>query len=828
MIYPKDFESKIGFDSLRACVASKCTSEMGRIETQEMSFCDDVVVIKHRLGCVSEMMRIITGGVDFPLGAIHDVVPFLVEIKADGSFMVAERLAKLQRMLLMMSELNRFFADSGESDSNARLYPELKHEMSTLDVFGQLVAEIGAAINKYGEVKDTASPELYDIRNKIRSASGSIQRAMRRVMDSAIAHGLIDKDVTPSMRDGRMVIPVAAGNKRGINGIIHDESATGKTVFIEPAEVVEAGNRLRELEMEERREIMVILMRIAASIRPHIEDIIHSCRKIGLLDFIRAKAQFAIEVDAQLPHIEDKRELEWYHAVHPGLFLALKAHGREVVALNLTLDKEKRILIISGPNAGGKSVCLKTVAIVQYMMQCGMMPTLYSNSHMGVFKNLFIDIGDEQSFENDLSTYSSHLKNMKYFLQYSNARSLILADEMGSGTEPQIGGSLAQAILQKLGACSCFGVVTTHYQNLKTFAETEPGFVNGAMLYDRQHLQPTFELSVGTAGSSFAIDIATKIGLPREVIESAKEIVGSEYVNLDKYLSEITRDRRYWANKRQTIREKENKLDSLLSKYEETAGDLNSQRKTILNEAKREAKEILKGANAKIERTILEIRNAQAEKERTKQLRSELNEFKEKLDEKHSVEESDSRIKTLKHKSRKERKERAAVETRQQREAAQPKRELAVGDTVKMKDGNTVGEILSIQGKKAEVAFGLLRTQVNVDKLERAKKPKESALTMTSTMSVQTSAESRSRQLNFKNEIDVRGMRADEAIQAVTYFLDDAIQFSASRVRILHGTGHGILKTLIREQLRANTAVKTFADEDVRFGGAGITVVDLY
>ncbi len=828
MIYPKDFESKIGFDSLRACVASKCTSEMGRIETQEMSFCDDVVVIKHRLGCVSEMMRIITGGVDFPLGAIHDVVPFLVEIKADGSFMVAERLAKLQRMLLMMSELNRFFADSGESDSNARLYPELKHEMSTLDVFGQLVAEIGAAINKYGEVKDTASPELYDIRNKIRSASGSIQRAMRRVMDSAIAHGLIDKDVTPSMRDGRMVIPVAAGNKRGINGIIHDESATGKTVFIEPAEVVEAGNRLRELEMEERREIMVILMRIAASIRPHIEDIIHSCRKIGLLDFIRAKAQFAIEVDAQMPHIEDKRELEWYHAVHPGLFLALKAHGREVVALNLTLDKEKRILIISGPNAGGKSVCLKTVAIVQYMMQCGMMPTLYSNSHMGVFKNLFIDIGDEQSFENDLSTYSSHLKNMKYFLQYSNARSLILADEMGSGTEPQIGGSLAQAILQKLGACGCFGVVTTHYQNLKTFAETEPGFVNGAMLYDRQHLQPTFELSVGTAGSSFAIDIATKIGLPREVIESAKEIVGSEYVNLDKYLSEITRDRRYWANKRQTIREKENKLDSLLSKYEETAGDLNSQRKTILNEAKREAKEILKGANAKIERTILEIRNAQAEKERTKQLRSELNEFKENLDEKHSVEESDSRIKTLKHKSRKERKERAAVETRQQREAAQPKRELAVGDTVKMKDGNTVGEILSIQGKKAEVAFGLLRTQVNVDKLERAKKPKESALTMTSTMSVQTSAESRSRQLNFKNEIDVRGMRADEAIQAVTYFLDDAIQFSASRVRILHGTGHGILKTLIREQLRANTAVKTFADEDVRFGGAGITVVDLY
>ncbi|MDE6339483.1 MAG: endonuclease MutS2, partial [Muribaculaceae bacterium] len=434
----------------------------------------------------------------------------------------------------------------------------------------------------------------------------SMQRAMRKVLDRAISAGVVDKDATPSIRDGRMVLPVTAGNKRGIQGIIHDESATGKTVFIEPAEVVEAGNRLRELEMEERREVISILRRIAASIRPHIEEISESCRSIGRLDFIRAKALFAIDLDAQMPHIEDHPEIEWYHAVHPGLVLTLRPQGREVVPLNLTLSNEKRILIISGPNAGGKSVCLKTTAIVQYMMQCGLMPTLYSNSHMGIFKSIFIDIGDEQSFENDLSTYSSHLKNMKYFVTHSGKRTLILADEMGSGTEPQIGGALAQAILKELGKSGCMGIITTHYQNLKTFADTEPGFVNGAMLYDRQHLQPTFELSVGTAGSSFALDIAAKTGLPKYIIDDAKEIVGSDYVNLDKYLSEITRDRRYWANKRQNIREKEAKLDSLLSKYEETAGDLKAQRKAIINDARKEAKEILEGVNAKIERTILE------------------------------------------------------------------------------------------------------------------------------------------------------------------------------------------------------------------------------
>ncbi len=829
MIYPSDFESKIGFDYLRACVSENCQSSMGKAEVAKMTFSSDFSFIKTELGCVEEMMRIISANQPLPLDNIHDIVPYLVEIRADGSYMVSDRLYRLMRMLRMMSDLSVFFKSSIDSESGVTPYPCLVNAFADIALFPLIVSEIERCVNKFGEVKDSASPALSEIRSQIRSASGSMQRAMRRVIDRAVANGIVEKDASPSIRDGRMVIPVTAANKRGIQGIIHDESATGKTVFIEPAEVVEAGNRLRELEMEERREIIAILRGIADFVRPHIDDIIEACRSIGRLDFIRAKAIFAIDLDAQLPHIEDKHEIEWYHAVHPGLVMALRPQSRAVVPLNLNLTEDRRILIISGPNAGGKSVCLKTTAVVQYMMQCGLMPTVYNNSHMGIFKNIFIDIGDEQSFENDLSTYSSHLKNMKYFINHTDERSLILADEMGSGTEPQIGGALAQAILQKLGKSGCMGIVTTHYQNLKTFADSESGFVNGAMLYDRQHLQPTFELSVGNPGSSFALDIATKIGLPRDVIEEAKEIVGSDYVNLDKYLSEIARDRRYWANKRQNIREKESKLDSLLSNYEETAGDLRAQRKAIINDARKEAREILEGVNAKIERTILEIRKAEAEKEKTKALRRELDELKKNV-----IEDADSSVvdklpkalAPLRHKSRRVN-ENARIAGNDTIKGKTAVKDLQPGDYVKMIDGSMTGKVLSVNGKKAEVAFGSLRTIVDTVKLRLTSKPKESALSSSMTISSATSEESRKRQLNFKNEIDVRGMRADEALQAVTYFIDDAIQFSAAKVRILHGTGHGILKTLIREQLRANGAVRHFEDEDVRFGGAGITVVDL-
>lgn len=777
--------------------------------------------IRRRLLCVAEMSGLLTSGVEMPDERVYDVVPWLSEIKAAGSFMAAERLQKLSATLQTMNDVAVFFSKKEEGGKSR--YPYLSEEFAALPAFPEIVREIDRCIGKFGEVKDNASPGLLEVRRAMSAASGSMQRAMRRVLDRAIAEGVVDKDASPSLRDGRLVIPVSSAVKRSINGIVHDQSATGKTVFIEPAEVVEAGNRLRELEMDERREIAIILTSITDCVRPYAEDIADGCGILARLDFIRAKARFAIDTNGEMPVLERKTEIDWFHAVHPGLHLTLRQHGKDPVALDINLNRERRILIISGPNAGGKSVCLKTVAVVQYMMQCGMLPTLYSNSHMGVFKGIFIDIGDEQSIENDLSTYSSHLSNMKFFLTHANAATLILADEMGSGTEPQIGGALAQSILTDLGKSGCMGVVTTHYHNLKTFAESEPGFVNGAMLYDRQHLRPTFQLSIGNPGSSFALEIARNTGLPQDVIERAREIVGSDYVNMDKYLLDIQRDRRYWANKRLGIKGKEHKLDKLLETYESNSTDLKAQRAAIIRAAKEEAREILAGANAQIERSIHEIRKAEAERERTKQIRRELEEYKQNLEKDPDNESLPDVLKPLKHKSKK-------TEAEKKKRAAAPsavKKNVEVGDYVRMSDGGVVGKVLNISGKKAEVAFGALRTIVETDKLQLAQKPKPTATSTVLTVSASTSNESRERQLNFKNEIDVRGMRADEALQAVTYFLDDAVQFNASRLRILHGTGHGILKTLIRQQLKANPNVASFQDEDVRFGGAGITVVDL-
>lgn len=826
MIYPNNFESKIGFDTVRRDLMELCGLRMGKDYVTDMAFSVNYSHICHELDCVAEMMSIINSSAPYVMPSSHDVAPYLSEIKAEGSFMSAERLYKLFQILVSFNEVRNFYCetDSENTGEDNSIYPALAQELSEIRSFPSLISTISAAINKFGEIKDTASPGLYEIRQQIKRSAGSMQRMMRSVLDRAVKEGLIDKDVTPSIRDGRMVIPVNAGNKREINGIVHDESATGKTVYIEPAEVVEAGNRLRELEMEEKHEEVKILTSIAAQIRPYIEDIIDSCNLLGRLDFVMAKAKFAIDTDARMPHIVDKPELEWYHAVHPGMLLSLRGAGKEVVPLTINLNSSNRILVISGPNAGGKSVTLKTVAIVQYMMQCGMMPTVYENSHMGLFRTLMIDIGDEQSIENELSTYSSHLRNMRFFLQHCESRTLFLADEMGSGTEPQIGGAMAQAILVKLGSSGAFGIVTTHYQNLKTFADNTEGFVNGAMLYDRQHLQPLYKLEIGNPGSSFALDIAHKMGLPQDVIANAKEIVGSDYVNIDKYLSDIARDRRYWNSKRQVIKDKESRLDSILEKYEEQAGDLKAQRRAIIDEARKEARDIVEGLNAKIERTILDIRNAQAEKEKTKALRSELKEYiNDTLDSKgNDLDKIPERLKPLKHKSRN--KKLSVVE---QEAKPQAKKELTAGDFVVMEGNNTPGEILSIKGKKAEVAFGSLRTFVELSRLKATRKPKPSALTGALGTGASTSSESRNRQLNFRREIDVRGMRADEALQAVMYFIDDAIQFQADKVRILHGTGHGILKTLIRQQLKANPAIEHFEDEDIRFGGAGITVVTL-
>ena len=816
MIYPNNFEAKVGFDTIRKVIESYCMSPLGVAHTKNMEFCAHYDTVLRMLSETNEFLSIITTQEEFPLNNFHDATPALHSIRALGSYMSADELFKLRKSLGTIGAISAFF--DRKNEEGATPYPHLTTLCSNMQSFNEVMKEIDAILDKFGNIKDNASPLLLSIKQAIQSTTASINGILRRIITEGKMSGILDADVSPSVRDGRLVIPVAPMNKRKIHGIVHDESATGKTVYIEPGEIVEANNTIRELEADMRREIIRILTEMADIIRPHIDDMLVSYDLLGQIDFIRAKALFAQELDCNMPVLEQKPQIEWYHAIHPALFLSLREHNKQVVPLDITLDGNDRILLISGPNAGGKSVCLKTVGAVQYMIQCGMLPPMHANSHIGVFKSIFIDIGDEQSLENDLSTYSSHITNMKYFLQKADNATIVLIDEFGGGTEPQIGGAIAQAILHQLNDKKTFGVITTHYQNLKTFADDSEGIVNGAMLYDRGKMQPLFKLSMGYPGSSFAIEIARKIGLPQSVVEEAIEIVGSDYVNMDKYLLDIARDRRYWENKRQEIHAKQKKIDAIIERYNEQAESLNKERREIIHAARQEAKELLKKSNSTIERTIHDIKRAQAEKEQTKEIRRQLDEFKQRIALEHTDNEGD--IKTILPHGKKAKKK---VPTEK------PKVEevtFNANDNVTMESNSTVGQIISIEGKHAIVAFGMLKTKVELKKLKKSQaQPKQKS--EKSFISRSTSDEMRMRQLNFKQEIDVRGMRADEAIQAVTYFIDDATQFSVRQVRILHGTGTGILKVRIREYLNAIPNVKNYRDEHVQFGGAGITIVEL-
>ncbi|MBP3715851.1 MAG: Smr/MutS family protein, partial [Phocaeicola sp.] len=699
-------------------------------------------------------------------------------------------------------------------------------------VFPQLIDKINNLIDKFGRIKDNASTTLLQIRRELSRISNSISHTLNSILRGAQSEGFVDKDVTPTMRDGRLVIPVAPALKRRIKGIVHDESASGKTIFIEPEEVVEANNRIRELEGEEKREIIRILTAFSDEIRPYISDMLQSYEFLAEIDFVQAKAQFALRTNSIQPALENKLVIDWGHAVHPLLQISLAKHGKKVVPLDIELNKQQRILLISGPNAGGKSVCLKTVGLLQYMLQCGMLIPVSESSHAGIFNSIFIDIGDEQSIEDELSTYSSHLTNMKMMLKYCNSHSLILIDEFGGGTEPQIGGAIAEALLTRFNERKTYGVITTHYQNLKHFAEDHEGIVNGAMLYDRHLMQALFQLQIGNPGSSFAVEIARKIGLPEDVIADASELVGSEYISADKYLQDIVRDKRYWENKRQNIRQREKHMEDLIAKYETAVQDLEKGRKEILSKAKEEAEELLRESNARIESTIRSIKEAQADKERTKQARSQLEEMKNKLKEEEETTLDDEITRKMEQlRERQKRKKDKKAQKKKETPAQQPVKEepLAVGDAVRIKGQNSIGKIVELNDKNAVVIFGMLKTNVKTDKLERSNKAPEpsQAMVKSTFVSTQTQDQVYQKKLNFKQDIDVRGMRGDEALQAVTYFIDDAILLGVRRVRILHGTGSGILRTLIRDYLSTVSGVAHYQDEHVQFGGAGITVVDL-
>ena len=868
MIYPNNFEHKLGFDEIRRLLKERCLSTLGKEKVDEIAFSTDCREINEWMNQVREFRRLKEEKDDFPMQFFFDVREAVTRIRMENTHLEEDEVWDLRRSLETIANIVRYLrkeSGDGSQESVDYPYPALQRLTEGVVTFPAVIRRIDSILDKFGKIKDSASMTLAGIRHELEKTQGSISRTLYTILHAAQKDGLVDKDAAPAMRDGRLVIPVAPQVKRRINGIVHDESATGKTVFIEPTEVVEANNKVRQLEAEERREIIRILTVFTDEVRPHVKEILDSYQFLATIDLIQAKAHWAELTKAFEPAVEDKPHIDWIHAVHPLLQLSLEKQGKKVVPLEIRLEGVRRqesgdrrnvgrLLIISGPNAGGKSVCLKTVGLLQYMLQCGLPIPIGDRSTAGIFEHIMIDIGDEQSIENDLSTYSSHLMNMKQMMKQANARTLLLIDEFGSGTEPTIGGAIAEAMLKQFWQRETFGVITTHYQNLKQFAEGHPGVVNGAMLYDRHEMQALFQLAIGQPGSSFAIEIARKTGIPEEVIKDASDIVGSEYIQSDKYLQDIVRDKRYWEGKRQTIHQHEKSLESKINRYEDELNEIERQRKEILRKAKEQAEELLRESNKKIENAIREIREAQAEKERTRLAREELNTFKEELDTIDTRDNDEAIARKIRQiQERKERKEKRKAEklarkeeggTRNENSSAAANSQLSTansqlkpGDTVRIKGLTSVGEIESINGSQAVVIFGGMRTKMRADRLERAEKPttqlskaeerNNNIAGSYGMVSKDTREVIDNRKLNFRQDLDVRGMRGDEAINAVTYFIDDAILVGMPRVRILHGTGTGVLRQLIRQYLATIPNVSHYRDEHVQFGGAGITVVDL-
>lgn len=847
MIYPNNFEHKLGFDEIRRLLKEHCLSTLGKEKVDEMTFSTNCAEINEWLTQVREFRRLQEKGDDFPMQYFFDVREAVTRIRMENTHLEEDEVWDLRRSLETIANIVKYL-NKGDDEVD---YPALHRLTEGVVTFPAMIRRIDSILDKFGKIKDSASMTLASIRHELEKTQGGISRTLYTILHAAQKDGLVDKDAAPAMRDGRLVIPIAPSLKRRINGIVHDESATGKTVFIEPTEVVEANNKVRQLEAEERREIIRILTVFTDEVRPFVREILDSYQFLAQIDLIHAKAEWANKTKAFEPDVEDKPHIDWIHAVHPLLQMSLEKQGKHVVPLDIILTQSKRLLIISGPNAGGKSVCLKTVGLLQYMLQCGLSIPIGDRSTTGLFNHIMIDIGDEQSIENDLSTYSSHLMNMKQMMRQADGKTLLLIDEFGSGTEPTIGGAIAEAMLKQFWKRETFGVITTHYQNLKLFADDHPGVVNGAMLYDRHEMRALFQLAIGQPGSSFAIEIARQTGIPEEVIKDASDIVGSDYIQSDKYLQDIVRDKRYWEGKRQTIHQHEKSLESKINRYEDELNEIERQRKEILRRAKEQAEELLREANKKIENAIREIREAQAEKERTRIVREELNTFKEELDTIDTRDNDEAIARKIRQiQERKERREKRKAEKAAKKDTKgsgtsvssqattqESQTPLSPGDTVRIKGLSSVGEIESINGNQAVVIFGGMRTKMRADRLERAEKPKtqlskseernNSIAGSYGMVSKDTREVIDNRKLNFHQDLDVRGMRGDEAINAVTYFIDDAILVGMSRIRILHGTGSGILRQLIRQYLATVPNVLHYRDEHVQFGGAGITVVDL-
>ena len=794
MIYPENFEHKIGFDRIRLMLSAYCISQMGLEKAEKMDFSTDKCLIVKSLEQTDEFIRLLQTGVPFPVRDFHDLREAFHRIQIDGTCLNVEDLFALKPSLNVLEVILRF----GHSE-NATDYPELKSLIDNIFIDRNVFTEVNRLVDDKGEIPDNASPELAEIRQSIRRKQGGIEKRIRQIMSDAKTAGWVDQKSELTVRDGRLVIPVKAGDKRAIRGFIHDESATGQTVYIEPAEIFDTSNEIKELEYAERREIHRILMAFTRLLRPYLSELRKAWNMLGELDFIHAKALLAKEIGGIKPEIVNTPYINWQQARHPLLEQKLKAQGKQVVPLDLRLDETERILVISGPNAGGKSVCLKTTGLLQYMLQCGLMPPMRVDSQCGLFDNLFIDIGDEQSILDDLSTYSSHLINMKALLEHADEKTLFLIDEFGTGTEPQLGGAIAEAILLELNKKQSFGMVTTHYANLKLLADNHEGIINGAMLFDTKFMQPMYIMVTGKPGSSFAFEIAKKIGFPKQILDDAAHITGDQHLKFEKQLQQLEVDKKAIRKKEQELRIADQLLTEVVEKYKALLAELEGKKKQYLRDAAAEAQELIQSANSQIERTIREIKEAQAEREKTKEIRQNLEETKHKIAQK-------------------------------AKELAEPKKQeddevvLKVGDTVCIDEMQVVGEILSISDTDATILFDTVKLRTSPDKLRKVSRA-QARKTQRRWQAGLIADDLSEKAEHFELTLDVRGKRAEEALDIVDKYLDEAKLLSIKEVSILHGKGNGILRKLIRERLSHNHDVERFCDASLETGGTGITRV---
>lgn len=809
MIFPENFEEKTGFDQIRAMILQECLCALGRDSVEKIRLQTDFKVISHLLDQTEEFRLILLTENQFPASNYIDATHCLNKIAIEGTWAEAVEIYELYQALETIQSILSFFERKLEDEK----YPHLGQMASAQYVDEEIFMEVERVLTQQAEVKDSASSELMQIRKDIRQKQSNVNRSLHQLLNQAKTQGLIASDAELNLRNGRLVIPVPAANKRKIKGYIHDESATGQTVYIEPEEIFETNNEIRELELAERREVIKILTQLCAHIRPHIPELQKAFRFLGIIDCIRAKARVALRMEAVKPVMQKSLGFKWLKARHPLLFLSHKAQGKTVVPLDLELNAQNRILVISGPNAGGKSVCLKTVGLCQYMLQCGLLVPMLEYSEACVFEHIFIDIGDQQSLENDLSTYSSHLLNMNFFLKKANARTLFLIDEFGAGTEPHLGGSIAEAMLITLNERKPIGVITTHYANLKSLAGKHEGIINGAMLFDTVNIRPLFKLKVGAPGSSFAFEIARNIGLPESLLEKATQLAGIEQVSFDHQLQEVEFRKNQIGEKEVQLRSAEEFLSEMVDKYTRLNQELETQKAQIINQAKKEASRLLKETNQRIENIIRQIRESEAEKEKTKLLRLELENLKQEIQPDESLGELQSKTQQAKKKKK------------QVLEIEIDSGPLKTGDHVRIKGQESIGEVIEMASKDATVAFGLMKVRVKIEKLEKLSQRTVASLKKEQKVTTKLNFDLNEKVTSFNPNLDLRGKRVEEAASLLRDFVDDAILLGIKEVSILHGKGDGILRTYIRDYLGMVKEVKQFADEHADRGGAGITNV---